>query len=637
MSTDAKNRNEKPNLWAEIIALLLDRTIVLIGLVYILIMVILVWRQAQLEDRLVESAAQEEARRYTEALTTFRTLYSREVVETVRQQNIVVTHDYDQGENKGKAIPLPATLSMMIGNEMAKQELGGQTALYSGYPFPWREEEWKQRGQFAKEAWQALAKNPGEPYQRFEDRDGRRWLRYATADLMRDSCVECHNNHRATPKSDWKVGDVRGVLEVSLPLDSAIAQTKSNLRESIVYTLAIGGLGLVALVFLIGRLRRMSRELERRVEMRTAQLASAELRFRTAVKSAAAAMILVDRDGAMLLVNAETERLFGYSHEELIGKRVEILVPERNRPEHPYLRDNFFASPQARELGQGRDLFGVCKDGSEIPVEIGLSPVETDEGLFVLGTIVDLTERKRLENELRSLNTALAESNEELQQFAYIASHDLQSPLRSIAAFAQFIQKDYQGRLDEQADEYIDRMVGSVKGMQTMINDLLAYSRVESQSVPFQPVDLCQVCDDAVVLLSASIEDVEGEVTRDELPTIAGDRSQLVQLLQNLIGNGVKYGHDDPPRVHVSAEKNGDTWAISVCDNGIGIDAKYHEQIFEIFRRLHTEREYPGTGIGLAICRRIIQRHCGRIWLESEPGKGSTFYFTIPELATEEI
>jgi light-regulated signal transduction histidine kinase (bacteriophytochrome) len=154
--------------------------------------------------------------------------------------------------------------------------------------------------------------------------------------------------------------------------------------------------------------------------------------------------------------------------------------------------------------------------------------------------------------------------------------------------------------------------------------------------VPFQPVDLNQVCDDAAAMLRGSIEDADGEVTHDDLPTIAGDRSQLAQLLQNLIGNGTKYHGDNPPRVHVSAKKNDDAWTISVRDNGLGIDAKYHGQIFEIFRRLHTEQEYPGTGIGLAICRRIVHRHGGRIWLESEPGKGSTFYFMMPTRAPEE-
>jgi signal transduction histidine kinase len=233
--------------------------------------------------------------------------------------------------------------------------------------------------------------------------------------------------------------------------------------------------------------------------------------------------------------------------------------------------------------------------------------------------------------ELDRANEALEQSNVELQQFAYIASHDLQSPLRAIAGFAQFLQQDYQGQLDEKADEDIERIVAGCKRMQTMINDLLRYSRVESRSRPFEPTDLNEVFDDMVVILASSIQDSGGEVTRGELPTVTGDRSQLSQLFQNLIGNGLKYHGDHPPCVNVSAENSGNEWTVAVHDNGIGIGAKHHERIFEIFRRLHTEDQYPGTGIGLAVCRRIINRHGGKIWLESEPGEGSTFYFSIPE------
>ena len=233
-------------------------------------------------------------------------------------------------------------------------------------------------------------------------------------------------------------------------------------------------------------------------------------------------------------------------------------------------------------------------------------------------------------------NEALEQSNIELQQFAYIASHDLQSPLRAIAGFAQLLQNEYQGQLDETADDYIERIVKGSKRMQELISDLLAYSRVESRAAPFEPISLNETFDDALTLLQSSIEDAGGEVTRDELPTVRGDGSQLSQLLQNLIGNGIKYHGDRPPRLHVSAERNGNDWTIAVRDNGIGIATEHYERIFEIFRRLHTQLAYPGTGIGLAVCRRIVSRHGGRIWLESAAGEGTTFYFTIAAAGSEE-
>jgi light-regulated signal transduction histidine kinase (bacteriophytochrome) len=234
------------------------------------------------------------------------------------------------------------------------------------------------------------------------------------------------------------------------------------------------------------------------------------------------------------------------------------------------------------------------------------------------------------DSQIRLQADVLERSNQELQQFAYIASHDLQAPLRSISGFVQLLQQTYQGQLDDEADDWIKRTVASVQQMQVMIRDILAYSRVDSRIGPLEPVPLAGVFNEVSEVLADSIRESNAIVTCGQLPTITGDRSQLVQLLQNLIGNALKYHSDQPPHVHVSAEKQGKEWVVAVQDNGIGIEPQYQERVFGIFRRLHTQSEYPGTGIGLAVCRRVVERHGDKIRVTSVPGQGSTFYFTIP-------
>lgn len=237
-----------------------------------------------------------------------------------------------------------------------------------------------------------------------------------------------------------------------------------------------------------------------------------------------------------------------------------------------------------------------------------------------------------LERRVRERTKELERSNAELQQFAHVASHDLQEPLRAIGGFVQLLQRRYQGRLDDKADEYIQFAADGVQRLQQLINDLLAYSRVGTRAKPVEPVDCNQVLDEVLRNLETAIAQEKAEVTRGELPVVQADRVQLIQVFQNLIGNAVKFHGPQQPRIHVAAAPTADDhcWVFSVRDNGIGIDPKYQDRIFVLFQRLHTRTEYPGTGIGLTICKRIVERHGGRIWCESEPGCGTTFCFTLP-------
>ncbi|MBA3045821.1 MAG: PAS domain S-box protein [Candidatus Thermoplasmatota archaeon] len=250
---------------------------------------------------------------------------------------------------------------------------------------------------------------------------------------------------------------------------------------------------------------------------------------------------------------------------------------------------------------------------------------------FISSQIASAIEHKKTEEKLKQTMDELLRSNTELQHFAYIASHDLQEPLRMVSSYLQLIERRYEGKLDSDAQEFIDFAVDGANRMQTMINDLLTYSRVSTKGKPFAPTNCEEVMKWCLNNLQIAIEESGVVVTNDALPVIMADESQLIQLLQNLIGNAIKFHGEEKPRTHISVEEKEDEWQFSVKDNGIGMRPEDHEKIFDIFSRLYNKTEYPGTGIGLSVCKKIVERHGGRIWVESEPGVGSTFSFTIPK------
>ncbi|MFZ0593030.1 MAG: ATP-binding protein, partial [Bryobacteraceae bacterium] len=279
--------------------------------------------------------------------------------------------------------------------------------------------------------------------------------------------------------------------------------------------------------------------------------------------------------------------------------------------------------------GIGLDLKARRKDGTEFPVEISLSYIETQRGPLAKCLITDITQRKEAEKALIIHAEELRRANEELSQFAQVAAHDLQTPLRNIKTSAEFMAKRYQGQLDQAADQFIQYIVGGIDQMQELIEALLTYARGGEESVRKDSVQVSTVIETVLANLNSEIEKTGAEVTCKALPVVEGDVVQLSQLFQNLIGNAMKYRSKEPPRITISAQKKDQKWIFSVRDNAVGIAFEHRERIFAPLKRLHGP-EIPGSGIGLAICKKIVERSGGRIWVESQVGQGSTFYFTLP-------
>ena len=342
------------------------------------------------------------------------------------------------------------------------------------------------------------------------------------------------------------------------------------------------------------------------------------------------AIVISNEQGRILLVNSQVEKLFGFSREQLVSQPVEILIPERFRAQHVIHRREYCANPRTRPMGVEIELRGLRQDGTEFSAEISLSALQSREGLLICSAIRDITKRKRYEAMLKEA-AVQAHSNSELEQIASAASHDLQEPLRTVVGATQLLARDYRDKLDPDAAQWLDFASGAAKRMQLLLDALLAYARVGGQDTLFESVNCQIVYRAAVANLKKVIEESGAQLTNEPLPAVMGDSAQLIQLFQNLLTNAIRFtrqGH--PPLIHVSAQRQRDEWQIAVRDQGIGIDPKYFGKLFVPFRRLHPRDQYPGTGIGLAICKKIVQRHGGRIWVESTLGEGSTFSFTIP-------
>jgi PAS domain S-box-containing protein len=354
-------------------------------------------------------------------------------------------------------------------------------------------------------------------------------------------------------------------------------------------------------------------------------LKQSEARYRGIFEGIQDAIFVESLTGEILDVNARACEMFGWNREQFLSMNMADLVPKGHLA--------VVANGEVDALLPEKPVEMVNRraSGEHFPVEIAARLQQISDETVMLVIVRDITERKRVERELEQSRLELERSNEELEQFASVVSHDLQEPLRVMSGFTNLLAKRYHGQLDAEADEYVGFIVDGAERMQRLIHDLLAFSRVGTRGKDFQWTECEIVLEQAAANLKIAIEESGAQITHDPLPKIKADRTQLEQLFQNLLGNAIKFHGDAKPVVHIRAESRDHEWLFSVSDRGIGIDPKDVDRIFGCFQKLHSRTEYPGTGLGLAICKKIVKRHGGRIWVKSESGKGSTFYFTVPK------
>lgn len=378
-------------------------------------------------------------------------------------------------------------------------------------------------------------------------------------------------------------------------------------------------------------------------ELNIDAIKKSEERFSSLVGSATDAIITADEIGNILSWNFAAERIFGWKAEELLGKPLSTIMPEKFRELHKAGMHRYSTTHKARVIGKTVELEGQRKDGTHFPIELSLGTWRMGEKPYFCGIIRDITARKKLEYELEMANKdlelkvqqrtqELETKNKELEQFVYIASHDLQEPLRSVSNFSGLLKEHFKDQMGERAEQYHKFISDATGRMSDLIKGLLDYSRLGKNNGPVL-VDCNRLVLDVQEDLSAVIDEKEAVLEVGDLPELKGYEMELRLLFQNLISNAIKFSKPSlPPEIYIAASRHNSHWQFSISDNGIGIDPKYHYKIFQIFQRLHTNDAYQGTGIGLAHCKKIVELHCGKIWVDARPGEGSTFYFTLKAL-----
>jgi|GEM_PF-665980 len=629
-------------LWMACLLLLYKHTILVLSVIFVSGTLISFWYLSHATNTLVQSAALQGMTLQAETLTELRNVYTSEVVDRVSGHDIDVTHDYPL---KLGAIPLPVTFTMELGRRISLHDSGMVVRLYSDYPFPWRKDGGA-HDEFEERALKALRADPQQPYYSFEDYKGRASIRYATADLMQAECVGCHNSRLDSPKHDWKVGDVRGVLELVRPLDRIEAQNRADLRETFILFGILLVLGLGALALVVKRLRRVSVELEVQVAQRTADLEQANVAMaikeeetRSVVDHMVDCVITIDEKGIIRSANPVVETLFGYTRDEVIGQNVSMLMPEPHSSGHDGYMERYYRTGEAHIIGIGREVEGLHKNGELIAVYLAVSEYFVGGKRYFTGILRDIRERVRVMKDLEQARLEAEQANHAKSAFLATMSHEIRTPMNGVIGMADVLQ---QTTLNSYQQEMLNLIRESAFALLDIIEDVLDFSKIEAGKLEIEsaPMHVADIIEKACGMLEHLATKKEVELTLFIDPTlpeeVLGDAVRLRQVLVNLTNNAIKFssGQERPGQVSVRAllakhdpGQTAVTVEFQITDNGIGMNEETQSRLFASFTQgdASTTRRFGGTGLGLAISRHLVELMGGEIAVHSEQGKGSTF------------
>ncbi len=596
---------------------LVDFASPLIALALILGISSVFWWHYERSEAHMKEVAIDDVRNFSKSVAQFRNFYADTIIPAVSLHNIPITHDY---LNIPGAVPLPATFAIDFGEKISKNS-DYRVRLYSDMPFSWRENGGV-HDDFEKEAMNTLRDNPNGFVTRYEVFEGKPVLRYAVADVMQPACVACHNTYPGTPKNDWKVGDVRGVLEVIRPISSLHLQNEAQAWQTFLAMVGIALLALLLLGFVI-----------RRNKLAVAQAQAEQHKTQSIMDSVVDAIIVIDEKGTVLESNRAVVSILGYQPEELVGHNINMIVPEPHHSAHDGYLQRYLKEGDPRVIGFTRHVQAVKKSGEQIPIDLAVTEIMQAGARCFTGVIRDVSEREAVQHQMALARDQAIESAKLKSEFLANMSHEIRTPMNGVIGMTGLLLDT---PLSDEQKELTLTVKASSESLLSIINDILDFSKIEAGKLEISedPVELVPLLDAIIDMVAASAQvkslDLAYFIDPNLPKVIKADANRLRQVLLNLLGNAIKFTQQG--QVFLEVVSQGDCLRFNVVDTGIGISAAGQAKLFGAFSQVDgsSTRGFGGTGLGLAISKQLVSLMGGEISVISEEHKGSTFSFTLP-------